>query len=320
MSTSLHPKSRHNKGYDFSQLSSIHPPLNAFIIKNKFNNQSTIDFSNSDAVLALNYALLKNDYHIEHWSIPKGYLCPPIPGRVDYIHYLADLLEQTIKNKATKSILSQQNIKYDDICVLDIGTGASCIYPILGQRVYQWKFVASDIDEKSIKVANEIIKSNQGLSSMIECRLQTDANHIFNNIIKPNEFYHLTLCNPPFHKSLNEAQQGSNRKWQNLNKNKLANESKNKSNLNFGGQKAELWCKGGELAFIQKMIKESSQYQHQVLWFTCLVSKKDNIRAIKLALKKAKVSEIHIIKMAQGHKISRFIAWTFLLKGSISSS
>jgi 23S rRNA (adenine1618-N6)-methyltransferase len=39
--------------------------------------------------------------------------------------------------------------------VLDIGTGASCIYPILGQTVYQWHFVASDIDPISINTAKK---------------------------------------------------------------------------------------------------------------------------------------------------------------------
>jgi len=30
---------------------------------------------------------------------------------------------------------------------LDIGTGASAIYPLLGARVYGWSFLGTDIDE-----------------------------------------------------------------------------------------------------------------------------------------------------------------------------
>lgn len=293
----LHPRNRHNTHYDLQALSAIEPALKAFVIKNKFNNQPTIDFSNASAVMALNTALLKKYYHINSWSIPSGYLCPPIPGRVDYIHYLADLLNKSIdKNLASAA---------DQIKVLDIGTGASCIYPILGNREYQWQFVASDIDKVSIKAAEDNLKNNQDLSHNITCRLQNDATHIFKGIIKTNEFYHLTLCNPPFHQSLAEASKGSQQKWQKLNK------SSKKQSLNFGGQKAELWCPGGEVAFIRKMIKESIFFKDQVLWFTCLVSKKDHLSAIKLSLKKAKVSEINIIKMAQGQKISRFVAWRF---------
>ncbi|MDX2369681.1 MAG: 23S rRNA (adenine(1618)-N(6))-methyltransferase RlmF [Colwellia sp.] len=295
---SLHKNNIHRHGYDFNALTHVYPPLSHYIISNNFNQQATINFSDSSAVKALNLALLKKYYHIEHWDFPTGYLCPPIPGRIDYIHYLADLLKASISDSANK------------ISVLDIGTGASCIYPILGARTQGWRFVASDIDPISIKAANANIKSNKGLAKQITCRLQHNSNHIFDGIIQPNEYYHLTMCNPPFHKSLADATKGTLRKWQNLSK---ASDSSNRQDntLNFGGQKAELWCQGGEVSFIRQMIKESKQYREQVLWFTCLVSKKDNLSAIKLSLKKANAAKINVVKMAQGQKISRFIAWSF---------
>ncbi|MCJ8320509.1 MAG: 23S rRNA (adenine(1618)-N(6))-methyltransferase RlmF [Colwellia sp.] len=303
----LHHKNKHKNGYDFQVLCKTYPKLQRFIIKNKFNNQPTIDFSDACAVKTLNAALLASYYQIANWDIPKGYLCPPIPGRVDYIHHLAQLLATSLKdNSVSKSLLSQK-VTSKKVTVLDIGTGASCIYPILGQREYKWHFVASDIDPLSIASALQIINKNERLADAIECRHQQDHKQIFKGIIKKGEFYHLTMCNPPFHKSITDAQQGTKRKWSNLNK----GASSASSTLNFGGQKAELWCDGGELTFIQKMIKESIGYQQQVLWFTTLISKKDNIRPIKLALKKAKVANTQVIKMAQGNKISRFIAWTF---------
>ncbi|OUS32252.1 23S rRNA (adenine(1618)-N(6))-methyltransferase [Thalassotalea sp. 42_200_T64] len=298
----LHPRNRHNNGYDFVALISAHPPLKAFVKNNQHQNLS-IDFANSDAVKTLNLALLKHHYHIQHWDIPEGYLCPPIPGRVDYLHYLADLLKHTNGNKIPRP---------GKVRVLDIGTGASCIYPILGQRSYQWQFVASDIDPVSIKFANDTLSQNSGLAENIECRLQGDASHTFQDIIKANEYFDLTLCNPPFHASMDDATIGTQQKWHNLNKHKSKNiANSNDAKLNFGGQNAELWCDGGELKFVGKMIAESKHYQTQVLWFTCLLSKKDNIRPLKLALKKADVAEVKVVKMAQGQKISRFIAWSF---------
>lgn len=292
----LHKKNAHRHGYDFHALVKAHGALKAFIINNSHNQQNTIDFGNADAVKALNVALLKSHYQIAQWDFPQGYLCPPIPGRVDYIHYLNDLL-------STSKIDSEQKIT-----VLDIGTGATCIYPILGARVYDWNFVATDIDPSSIKAAKVNIAANKNIAKHIRCRLQKNSNDIFHNIIKPNELYQLTMCNPPFHKSLADASVGTNRKWKNLNKNTRIEK---KNNLNFGGQKAELWCQGGELAFIQKMIKESVHYQKQVYWFTCLVSKKDHLSKIKLYLKKAQAKQVKVINMAQGQKISRFIAWRF---------
>lgn len=297
----MHKKNRHKQGYNFTALVKALPELSRFIIKNKYNNEDTIDFSNPLAVKALNFSLLKSEYQINFWDIPEGYLCPAIPGRVDYIHHLHDLLATTPKVLIPKKT---------PIKVLDIGTGASCIYPILGQRVYDWHFVASDVDPISVKVANHIISADTLLNKNIKCRLQPDSNHIFNAVIAEGEFYHLTLCNPPFHGSLAEAAQGTTRKIRNLNKVRPLAKSQEKT-LNFGGQKAELWCPGGELAFIGKMIKESRVYHKQVLWFTCLVSKKDHLSKLKLNLKKSQAKQVKVIDMAQGQKISRFIAWSF---------
>jgi len=294
--TALHPLNKHRHGYDFTNLIKAHPALSAFIIQNKYNQQETIDFSNANAVKALNSALLKKHYQIQYWDFPQGYLCPPIPGRADYIHYLADLLKETNTTLEGK------------VSVLDIGTGATCIYPILGASEYDWDFVASDIDPISIKAASANVSANKNIAKQISCRLQKNSANIFDGVIKPGEYYHLTMCNPPFHKSLADANTGTSRKWKNLNK---GNSTENKDALNFGGQKAELWCQGGEVAFIRQMIKESKAYQAQVLWFTCLISKKDHLPKLKLYLKKAQASQIKVLKMAQGQKISRFIAWSF---------
>ncbi len=301
----LHPKNRHNNGYDFLALCQSSPTLTPYVHTNKYQNLS-IDFADPNAVKALNQALLKHHYHVNQWDIPQGYLCPPIPGRVDYIHYLADLLSETLPETSMKKRIS----------VLDIGTGASCIYPILGQREYQWNFTCSDIDPIAIKVAQQNISSDKRLKKSITCKLQKESTQVFNGLIQPGERFELTMCNPPFHRSLAEATKGSTRKVKNLEANKKGmkaplNTSKT-APLNFGGQNAELWCPGGEVAFINNMIKESKRIQNQVLWFTCLVSKKDHISQLKLSIKKSNAKQVKIVNMAQGQKISRFIAWSFL--------
>ena len=43
-------------------------------------------------------------------------------------------------------------------CIL--GTGASCIYPLLGAKINGWKFCASEIDEMSYRFACENVKRN----------------------------------------------------------------------------------------------------------------------------------------------------------------
>jgi len=299
----LHTRNKHKNGYDFTILCETHTDLKEYVHTNKYDTQ-TIDFANNKAVLALNYALLKAYYNVTYWEIPQNSLCPPIPGRADYIHYLADLLKETNNGK----IPHKQTIK-----ALDIGTGANCIYPIIGASQYKWDFVGTDISVASLTSANSIIDHNEHLKNKIQVIHQTDKQQIFSGVIEPEHRYDITLCNPPFHRSAQEAASGTERKWKNLGI-KSPDKTDEKNNLNFGGHHNELWCDGGELKFIKQMILESKRFRSQVLWFTCLVSKKEHLKALQLALKKAKSYDIKIIKMTQGQKVSRFIAWSFLNK------
>jgi 23S rRNA (adenine1618-N6)-methyltransferase len=292
----LHPRNKHRSRYDFKQLINVCPELDPFVSINKFNSE-TIDFTNPQAVKLLNQALLKQFYNIEHWDIPKNYLCPPIPGRADYMHHIADLLSSSNGGIIPKG---------KTVTVLDIGVGANCIYPLVGHQEYGWNFIGTDCDSVAIKVANQIAASNS-LSPFIEGRFQPNSSFIFKGIIKQNELIDITVCNPPFHSSAAEANEGSHKKWKNLGYKKT-----NKPVLNFGGQTNELWCNGGEVVFISKMIEESSDFKEQCLWFTSLVSKSENLPAVYAALKRFGAVTVKTINMTQGNKISRFVAWTFL--------
>ena len=136
---------------------------------------------------------------------------------------------------------------------------------------------------------------------------QVEPRFIFKNIILPEDKFAFTICNPPFHNSAEEAAKSALRKVNTLNETKTS-----KAVLNFGGQNAELWCNGGEIGFITQMIYESAKYPMQCFWFTTLVSKKDNLKSIYKILSKVGAVEIKTIDMAQGQKISRIVAWTFL--------
>ena len=293
----LHERNFHNDRYDFKALIQSEPSLNEFVKPNKYGDLS-IDFANPQAVIALNKALLSFFYGVKNWSIPSDYLCPPIPGRSDYIHHIADLLAASNGEKIPKG----SNIKG-----LDVGIGANCIYPIVGVSVYGWSFTGSDIDEVALKSAQNIINSNESLKENIIVKLQTNSKNIFKNIISKEDKFDFTLCNPPFHKSQKDAIAGNKRKVQNLTKQVVS-----KAALNFGGKNNELWCEGGEVAFIKKMIKESKEFSKNCLWFTTLVSRKENLDFIYDALEDIDVLEYKTINMAHGQKISRVIAWTFL--------
>ncbi|HEX5338455.1 MAG TPA: 23S rRNA (adenine(1618)-N(6))-methyltransferase RlmF [Gallionella sp.] len=294
----LHPRNPHRGRYDFAQLIAVSPALAAFLATNAYGNES-IDFANPAAVKALNRALLNQYYGIADWDIPAQYLCPPIPGRADYLHYLADLLADGNGGNIPRG----QSVR-----VLDIGTGANCIYPLIGQRTYGWQFVGSDIDPAALANAQRILDANN-LSDAIELRLQASRQAIFAGVVQQDEAFDLSMCNPPFHASPNEARAGTQRKWKNLGK---AAASRKSPVLNFGGQGAELWCEGGEEAFVCRMVAESARYPASCLWFTTLVSKSASLPAVYRALKKTGVSDSRTIDMAQGQKKSRIVAWTFL--------
>lgn len=292
----LHPRNPHRFRYDFAQLTESYPELKSFIFTNQHNIE-TVDFSNPEAVKALNKAILISEYGIKNWDIPQNYLCPPIPGRADYIHYIADLLASTHGEIPLG----------EEVLGLDIGIGANCIYPIIGNSTFGWHFVGTDIDSNSLENCVKIIEENPKLNGAISLQQQLNSRFIFKDIIQPEDKFAFTLCNPPFHNSQAEATKGTLRKI-----NALENKKTKDAVLNFGGQNAELWCEGGELAFIKQMIYESAHYPMQCLWFTTLVSKSINLPTIYKTLDKVKASSIKTIEMAQGQKISRIVAWSFL--------
>jgi 23S rRNA (adenine1618-N6)-methyltransferase len=294
--TELHPRSQHRERYNFKKLIKSSPKLAAYVAPNKYGDES-IDFFNPDAVKALNKALLIHHYGLQYWDIPKHYLCPPIPGRADYIHNIADLL------KGDGTVIP----KGSDIKGLDIGVGANCIYPIIGQHEYGWSFIGSDTDEAAIISAKEIEQKNYKLRSTIEIRRQEIANNFFYGVLKPEEKVDFTICNPPFHASLDDAQKASLKKLKNLN-----GKRPSKALLNFGGQQNELWTKGGEARFVKDMIYESKHFGKQCFWFTSLISKEATLKPTYKVLEKVNATVVKTIEMGQGHKISRFIAWTFL--------
>jgi len=294
---SLHPRNKHRERYNFPQLISICPELKPFVSINEHSDES-IDFSNPEAVKMLNKALLKHFYGISNWDIPQGYLCPAIPGRADYLHYVADLLA-TSNNR---NIPVGKSIK-----VLDIGIGANAVYPIIGNAEYGWHFVGADVDPVAIKIARLISESNPALNRAIECRLQINSFDIFEGIIKPTDYFDLTVCNPPFHSSQEEAAEAATKKSHNLSAKRVTQPI-----LNFGGQNNELWCPGGEEAFLRKMIKQSEAFSKQCFWFTSLVSKKTTLEGVYKNLQKLGVFDVKTIPMSQGQKISRIVCWTFL--------
>ena len=279
----LHPKNKFNKGYDFDALIVENPLLKEFVLENKFGSIS-IDFSNPNAVKELNKALLFSYDKLNLWNFSDENLCPPIPGRLDYILHLSDLLS-----------------KEKDIKILDIGTGATCIYPLLGVAEFNWNFIATDIDLDSLDSAQDIIDDNN-LDANIKLRQQFDEQQILKGILEEDDFFSATMCNPPFYKSAEEARGAKRRKSRNLGNNAVRN---------FSGNNNELWYKGGEKVFLHNYLYESSLFSNKSKWFTSLVSKKENVESLQNSSKKLGAEEFKVINMNQGNKVTRIVCWRF---------
>lgn len=295
----LHARNKNRDRYDLAALIAVKPELAEYVTPNRYGEDS-VDFTNPVAVKLLNQALLNHYYGIENWDFPNDNLCPPIPGRADYIHYMADLLaENNFGNIPTGK----------QITFLDIGVGASCIYPIIGRVEYGWSFIGSDIDSTSIESAKNIINSNELLKGHVECRLQKHSKDCFYGVIGKEEKVDVSICNPPFHASKEEAERGTRRKVKNL-----TGENKKNPSLNFSGMTNEIICEGGEHKFIHDMIRESKKFEKNCMYFSTLVSKQSNLKGIYNALENNGAKQIKTIPIGTGNKSSRIVVWSYLSK------
>lgn len=292
----FHPRNPHKDRYDLKLLAEACPELEPFIKMNMHNDQS-IDFNNLEAVKLLNKALLKQYYGIETWDIPAGYQCPAVPLRADYIHHIASLLGTN-----HDSIPLGKNIR-----CLDIGVGASLVFPIISAEAYGWSFVGSEVDPVALESAKQILEANAFLQEFVELRLQNNVKDLFQGIVQPDEKFDLCICNPPYH--MGAAVETAPVK---------ADAPKGKKNAQLspltGILSNELSYEGGEEAFLQLMVKQSQQFRTSVYWFSSLVLKQSHLKSAYKTLQKIGVSDIKVIQMGQGNKSSRILAWTFMNK------
>ncbi len=173
----MHPRNKNANGYDLAALTATSAAL-AKHVRTTPAGTASIDFANPAAVKMLNRAILMHHYGVKGWDIPEGYLCPPIPGRADYIHSVADLLASCNK----KNIPAGAGVR-----VLDIGTGANLVYPLIGHAEYGWSFLGVDIDEAALANAQGILAKNPGLTVDIELRHQTVWDNIFTGLLRTGE-------------------------------------------------------------------------------------------------------------------------------------
>eukprot|EP00746_Dinoflagellata_sp_MGD_P003630 gnl/MRDRNA2_/MRDRNA2_107045_c0_seq1.p1 gnl/MRDRNA2_/MRDRNA2_107045_c0~~gnl/MRDRNA2_/MRDRNA2_107045_c0_seq1.p1 ORF type:complete len:346 (-),score=52.83 gnl/MRDRNA2_/MRDRNA2_107045_c0_seq1:83-1120(-) len=289
----MHPRNRHKEYLDYRDLAKRQPSLAPFVFMNKYGGAS-IDYTDERALRELTRSLLREFYGIGFWEIPDGYLCPPVPQRANYIHVMADLLE--VEGCAPRG---------PQVCGLDIGTGANCIYCLLGRHEYLWTFIASDIDPVAIKSAQTIIDQN-GLHGSIKLRRQEDSNKIFDGVLRSDEGIVFCICNPPFHESVAHARHSTQRKWRGL--------GRAESERNYQGSVTELCCDGGEVGFVTRLADESSEvaWRSTCLWFSAMVSRESSQEPVAERLRQVGAKACKIIPLISGSQTKWVMAWSFI--------
>ncbi len=263
---------------DFKFLSEEFPEFKKHVYINKYGGYS-INWKNPNSIKELVKTILNKFFNITYYEIPENFLIPTLTSRYNYLNYI---------NK----LFTKLEIENKEKILIDIGTGANLIYPLLGYKLYNWKFIASEINEDAINIGKKIIKENN-LEKEILIIKQNDSKKIFENIINFNNKYLCSICNPPFFDINTE-----------IKKDNLYTD--NEYNYN------EVYCEGGEIFFIKEMIKESYIYKKNIFLFSSLIGRKSNMKKIYSVMKNLKeMSLLKKITIKQGKNARWIIIWSF---------
>ncbi|KAI4297737.1 hypothetical protein L6164_037608 [Bauhinia variegata] len=328
----IHPKNKYSENPpDFSLLASLYPSFQPFVYYSR-DGRPRIDWTDFNATRELTRILLLHDHGL-NWWIPDGQLCPTVPNRSNYIHWVEDLLSSNIVPKTNSTGVKVRGF--------DIGTGASCIYPLLGASLLGWTFVGSDVTDVALEWARKNVSSNPQISELIEIRrVESNRNTLclegfeesvyggskmkssgdFDTEVTPGP-----LAAPDLHVNKNKIYHGppilvgvvkDDEKFDFCMCNPPFFESLEEAGLNpktsCGGTPEEMVCPGGELAFITRIIEDSAVLNHSFRWYTSMVGRKSNLKNLVSKLWEVGVTIVKTTEFVQG-KTSRWgLAWSFL--------
>ncbi|KAL1512651.1 hypothetical protein ABEB36_002210 [Hypothenemus hampei] len=281
MNKFMHPRNIYKTPPDFKQLAFKYQEFKNYV-KLDLSGKPVFDFKNPEALRVLARTLLKEDFSLDV-EIPKNKLVPTIPLRLNYILWIEDLLNYFQCNEGIKGI--------------DIGTGASCIYPLLAVKKNNWRMLATETDDESIKFAQINIENN-GLNTLISI-VKPSGDHLLPDI---DEDYDFCMCNPPFFASTQELHPSF--KSRKLDRPRPKNA--------FVATVTEVVAKGGEVEFIEKLIEESLVLKTKIKLYTTMVGQKSDLPALKKKLREAKVFSFKETEFCQGNTTRWGLAWTYL--------
>lgn len=323
---------------------------------NPLAGEAYLDWACPAATVALTRTLLWQDFQIR-WELPAGCLCPTVPSRINYLLWLDDLLaSRSSTPPSTKSAgafsHSRQETPRPGVAsssaaaarwpafgatarsgrqrVIDIGTGANCIYPLLGSALLGWTFLGTERDEVSVVAARRNVELN-GWSDRIEVRaargakavgsaaddpihaatdpaqpeahedvqIDRDEPPILHGLLRPGEVFGACMCNPPFY-DLHEQPRG---RW---------HTASGATSTRCSATESEMFCTGGEVGFIRRLVRESLELRHVVGWYTSLVGRKASLAPLLRELRTHAVPRVETCELSQGTTSRWVLAWSFV--------
>ena len=275
-----------------------------------------IDYRSADAARALTTVLLRNDFGVD-WTMPRDRLCPPVPNRLNYICWLSELLALRAPTR-------------EPVRGIDIGTGASLIYPALGVSAMGWSFLATEIDEYSLQSARGIIERNSWHSRVdlrhVACK-NASTGPLRAALRDDDGNFDFVMTNPPFFASIDELSPNPH--------------------TACAASAAELVTPGGEVAFVSALIRDSLALGSRVRWcvrpwslgrtgarkrgegaarwptsqhnlrirYTSMLGRRRSLKPLLRRLRDDGVQNVRTTRFIQGRTRRWALAWTFSTDG-----
>jgi len=276
----MHARNIYKKRLNFKDVINDHQNLRKYVSID-LSGEAKYDFKNPEALAELTKTLLQKDFNLKV-DFPITRLVPTLPLRLNYILWIEDLLKAALP-------------KTDDVVGIDIGTGASCIYPLLAAK-QGWKIIATEADKESANIARKNVENN-ALSHAIDIREVSEADHLLVGVLDEAKTYHFCMCNPPFFE-LNSCPS-----------NRTGKRPPPKNAIT--GTSTELSVSGGEVEFITKIIEESKVLKDKIMIYTTMVGRKCDIGVLKNRIREAKARSVVQGEFCQGNTTRWFLAWSY---------
>uniref|UniRef100_A0A672JBD1 U6 small nuclear RNA (adenine-(43)-N(6))-methyltransferase n=1 Tax=Salarias fasciatus TaxID=181472 RepID=A0A672JBD1_SALFA len=291
LNRSMHPRNRYkDKPPDFAYLASKYPDFQQHV-HTSLAGRPVVNFKEPEAVRALTCTLLKEDFGLTI-QIPLERLIPTVPLRLNYIHWVEDLTDGQKQPRRG----------------IDIGTGASCIYPLLGATMNGWYFLATEVDDICFDYATKNVEQNN-LSELVKVVKVPQKTLLMDALKEETEIvYDFCMCNPPFFANQLEAKGVNSRN----------SRRPPPSSVNTGGV-TEIMAEGGELEFVKRIIHDSLQLKKRLRWYSCMLGKKCSLAPLKEELRKQGVPKVTHTEFCQGRTMRWALAWSFYDDVSVPS-